>query len=181
MKSSRSLLIVSLTVSFIVLSSGYVNAQDSIELPEIKGSHLLEYQSLKIEIVGIKRMLSYQPYWYKSDRVRGNKIVAKPGFEIALVRIQSTRLGANRGIKINHLYLYDTNSRSYEGDLVSTYFLGARSDSELDPKEHNCEFPVIVPKETRFSAVRLQQFTTSETRPFFVFQNLIFDISKFNW
>ena len=176
-----SLTLILLRICLIVLPLGYVNAQDSIELPEIKGSHSLEYQEIKFEIAGIKRVQVYQPYWYKTERVRGSKIIAEPGFEIALVSIRTTRLGTNRGININHLYLYDSNSKRYQADLVSIYFLGARSDSPNDPKEHHYEFPVKVVKGTQFSAVQLQQFTRNETKPFFVFQNITFDVSKFNW
>jgi hypothetical protein len=172
---------LALVIAFIVLPLHYVSAQDSIRLPEIKGSHSQEYQELQIEITTIKRMKTYQPYWYKSERLRGNKITAKPGFEIALVYIQTTRLGRNRGIKINQLYLYDSNAKRYEGDLTSIYFIGSRSEAESEPKEQSYEFPVIVPEGVRFSAVQLQQFTTSNTQPFFVFQDLIFDVSKFNW
>ncbi len=178
---ARSLTLAFLTVCFILLPFSYVNAQDSIELSEIKGSHSQENQELKIEITGIKRMQAYQPYWYRTERVRGSKIIAQAGFEIALVRIHTTRLGANPGFKISNLYLYDLTSKRYEADLISIHFIGTRSESEFDPKEHDYEFPVIVPKGTQFSAVQLRRFTSSETRPFFAFQNLTFDISKFDW
>lgn len=168
------------SICFIVLPLSCVYAQDSIELPEIKGSHSQEYQELKIEITGIKRMRVYQPYWYKTERVRGSKIIAETDSEIALVCLRTTRLGTNRGININRLYLYDSNTKKYEADLVSIYFLGARSDSSADPKEHDYEFPVVVAKGTQFSTVQLQQFTRSETKPFFVFQNITFDVGKFN-
>lgn len=177
----RSLTLVFLSICFNVISFIYVNAQDSIELPEIKGSSFQEYEELKIEITGIKRMQTYQPYWKKTGRVRAPKITAEPGFEIALVCIHTTRLGVNRGIKINHLYLYDSNSKKYEADLLSIFFLGTLSDSETDPKEHDYEFPVIVPSGIQISTVQLQKFTTNETRPFFVFQNLTFDLTEFNW
>jgi hypothetical protein len=155
---ARSLKLVFLTACFIVLPFSRVNAQDSIELPEIKGSNSQENQELKIEITGIKRMQAYQPYWYRTERMRGSK-----------------------GFKISNLYLYDSTSKRYEADLISIHFIGTRSESEFDPKEHDYEFPVIVPKGTQFSAVQLRRFTSSETRPFFVFQNLTFDISKFDW
>lgn len=169
------------SICFIILPLSCLCAQDSIELPEIKGSHSQEYQELKIEITSIKRMRIYQPYWYKTERVRGSKIIAEAGFEIALVYLRTTRLGANRSININRLYLYDSNAKKYEADLVSIYSLGARSDSPTDPKEHDYEFPVIVAKGTQFSAVQLQKFIRNETKPFFVFQNITFDVSKFNW
>lgn len=178
---TRSFTLLLLRICFIVLPLGCADAQDSIELPELKGSHAQEYRELKIEITNIKRMQAYQPYWYKTERARGNKIVAKPGFEIALVNIRTTRLGANRGININRLTVYDSNAKKYEGDLVSIYFLGARSESANDPTEHNYEFPVVVLKGIRFSAVQLQQFSRGETKPFFVFQTITFDVSKFNW
>ena len=177
----RSLAFVLLAAYFIVLPLSRVYAQDSIELPEIKGSHSQENQELKIEIKGIGRMLSYQPYWYRTERVRGSKIIAQPGFEIALIRLRTTRLGVNPGFKISNLYVYDSAGKKYEADLVSIHFIGTRSDSEFDPKEHDYEFPVIVHKGTQFSAVQVRRFISSETRPFFTFQNLTFDISKFNW
>lgn len=178
----RSLTLVFLAACFIVVVPPiYINAQDSIELPEIKGSHSQDNQELKIEITGIKRMQAYQPYWYRTERVRGSKIIAQPGFEVALIRIHTARLGANPGFKISNVYLYDLNSKKYEADLISIHFIGSRSESEFDPKEHDYEFPVIVPKGTQFSAVQLRRFTSSETRPFFSFQNMTFDISKFDW
>lgn len=177
----RSLAIVFLAACIIVLPLSRAQAQDSIELPEIKGSHSQENQEIKIEITGIKRMQSYQPYWYRTERVRGAKIVAQPGFEIALIGVHTTRLGANPGFKISNLYVYDSAAKKYEADLVSIHFIGTRRESEFDPKEHDYEFPVIVPKGTQFSAVQVRRFISSETRPFFTFQNITFDISKFNW
>ncbi len=76
-----------LTICFIFLPFSSVGAQGSIELPEIKGSYFQVYQDLRIEITAIKRMDEYQAYWNNSERARGRKLVAEPGFEIALVRI----------------------------------------------------------------------------------------------
>lgn len=177
----RSLILILLAVCFIVLPCGVAEAQDSIELPDIKGSHSQEYKEIKIEITSVKRMRTYQAYWYRTERPRGRKITADPGFEVAVICIHTTRLGANAGININRLSLYDADAKKYEADLASIYFLGTRSDSPGDPKEHDYEFPVIVGKGIQFSAVRLQQFTRNDTKPFFVFQNIIFDVSKFNW
>lgn len=179
---NRSLMLALLTACMIVLPFGSAAAQeDSIELPEVKGSYAQEYQKLKIEITAIKRIRTYQPFWHKSGRSRGNKIVAEPNSEIALVTIHTTRLGSKSGFNISQLYVIDSNSKKYETQQMSNYFLGTRSESGADPAEHDYEFPVIVPKETRFSAVQLRSFVASEAKPFFIFQNLTFDVSGFNW
>lgn len=181
MKRGSLLLPVLLTICSLASAFVRADAQDSIELPEIKSGRAQEYQDLRIEVVGIKRMPAYQPYWYKSERVRGAKIVAEPGFEVAVIFLRTTRLGANRGININRVSVYDASDKRYEADLVSIHSLGSRSDSPREAKEQDYEFPVIVPKNVRFSAVQLQEFKRSETRPFFVFQTLTFDVSEHNW
>ena len=179
---NQTLTLTFLTTCLIILSFGCVSAQeDSIELQEIKGSHSQEYQALKIEVTAIKRIRMYQPYWHKSGRPRGGKIVADSGSEIALVSIRTTRLGTKPGFNINQLYIIDSSAKKFETSQMSNYFLGTRSESGADPTEHDYEFPVIVPKETRFSAVQLRSFVANETKPFFIFQNLTFDVKGLGW
>jgi len=176
----KLLSIIFLTICFIFLPFSSISAQGSIELPEIKGPHFQVYQDLRIEITGIKRMDEYQAYWHNSERVRGRKLVAEPGFEIALVRINTKRLGDNPGISVNTLFLYDSKGMEYVAQ-TRTFFLGTRGESGIDPKEHNYEFPVPVPKGTQFSAVQLRQFIVKEIQPFVVHQKITFDVREFAW
>lgn len=170
-----------LTAILFAAADKRVSAQDSIELPEIKGTSVQEHQSLKVTITAIKRLRSYQPFWYKSGRPRGGKIVAAPGFEIALVSIRTMRMSAKAGFNISQLSVIDAQSKVYETEQMANYFLGARSESEADPVEHDYEFPITIPKDTQISAVRLRSFIASETKPFFIFQNLTFDVAEFKW
>lgn len=176
----KSLALFLLAINFIFLPSSYAAAQESIDLPEIKGAFSQEYQELRIEITGIKRMQEYQPHWRSSERSRGRKIVAEPGFEIALVNINAKTLGAKSGINVNSLYLRDSKGNEYEA-RARPFFIGAHSESGFDSKEQNYEFPVIVPKGTQFSAVQLRQFIVKDTQPFIVHQKITFDVSEFRW
>jgi hypothetical protein len=169
-----------LTICFIFLIFGIVFAQAGVELPEIKGPHFQVYQDLRIEIAGIKRMNEYQSYWHNSERPRGKKLIADPGFEIALVQINTKRLGDNPGISVNSLYLFDSKGREYEA-RTRTFFLGTRAESGTASKEHVYELPVQVPKGTQISAVQLRQFIVKETQPFVVHQKISFDVREFAW
>lgn len=176
----KSLSLVFLTICFIFQTFGIVSAQAGVELPEIKGAHFQVYQDLRIEIAGIKRMNEYQSYWHNSERPRGKKLIAEPGFEIALVQINTKRLGDNSGISVNNLFLFDSKGREYEA-RARAFFLGTRSESGIDPKEHVYEFPVQVPKGTQFSAVQLRQFIVKKEPPFAVHQKITFDVREFAW
>ncbi len=116
------------------------------------------YQGLKIEIAEIKRLKVYQPVWRESGRPRGRKIVAEPDFEIALVQLKAQDLGNKRGISVSHLYLYDSDRREYAAQ-TRAFFIGASDESNIDSKKDSYEFPVMIPKGTRLTAVQLWQFT----------------------
>ncbi len=169
-----------LTACFILVPFCYVGAQSGIELPEIKGSHFQVYQDIRIEITAIKRMGEYQAYWNNSDRVRGKKLIAEPGFEIALVKINTKRLGENPGIKINSLYIFDSKGKEYEAK-TRAFTLGTRGESSLDSKELDYEFPVQVPKGVQLSAVQLRQLTLKDVEPFAIHQKITFDVREFVW
>jgi len=164
-----------LTTCIIFLPFICVAAQESVDLPEIKGSHSQEYQELRIDIIKIVRMEEYQPYWQSdSNRARGRKRKAAPGFEIALVYIHTKRLNDKQaGISVN-LYIYDVKGKEYEAQ-TRMFTLG------IDPKEQNYEFPVEVPKGTQFSAVQLRHSIIKEVPPFVVGQKITFNVSEFSW
>ena len=169
-----------LSACFIFLPFCYVGAQSGIELPEIKGAHFQVYQDIRIEIIAIKRLGEYQAYWHNSERVHGKKLIADPGFEIALVKINTKRLGDNPGISVNSLYIFDSKGKEYEAK-TRTFTLGTRGDSSLDSKELEYEFPVQVPKGTQFAAVQLRQLTVKDVEPFAIHQRITFDVSEFVW
>ncbi len=171
---------VLITTCLVLLSVNYAPAQDSVEMPEIKGSHSQIYQEISVEITGIKRLPEYQRYWHKTNRPRGRKIIPEPGFEIALVQLHTKRLGENPGFFSSQLYVFDSSGKQYASDS-GTFFIGTRTESKNDPKEHDYEFPVIVPKGRQFSAVQLLQFVMRETQPYVVHQKITFDISGFSW
>ena len=125
-------------------------------------------------------MREYQPYWRNSERARGRKITAEPGFEIALVNINAKSLGAKSGINVNNLYLRDSKGNEYEA-RSRPFYIGAPDESGFDSKEQNYEFPVIVPKGTQLSAVQLRQCIVKDTHPFIVHQKITFDVSEFRW
>lgn len=169
-----------LAICFIPLTLNRAGAQESVELPEIKGSYSQVYQEFKIEVTGIKRLKQYQPVWRESGRPRGHKIVAEPDSEIALVQLKVQRLGNKNGIGISHLYLYDSNNREFEAQ-TRAFVLGASDKPALNSKNDNYEFPVMIPKGLRFSAVQLRHISVKETQPLTVCQKITFDISPFSW
>lgn len=168
-----------LAIGFILVSFNCVEAQESIELSEIKGSYSLIYQDFKIEVTGIKRLKEYQPVWRESGRPRGHKIVADPDSEIALVQLKAKRLSDKRGISVSNLYLYDSKKSEYEAQ-TRAFFIGTSDESKIDSKKDSYEFPVMIPKGTRLTAVQLWQFTVKETQPLTV-QKITFDVSQFGW
>lgn len=168
-----------LAICFVFLSFNYIDAQENIELVEIKGSDSLVYQEFKIEISGIKRLKEYQPVWRESGRPRGHKIVAEPGSEIALVQLKAKKLGRKSGISISNLYLRDSKRMQYEAQ-TRAFFIGANNESKIDSKNDVYEFPVMIPKGTRLTAVQLWQFTVKEIQPLTV-QKITFDVSQFDW
>ena len=176
----KSLSLFFLAACIIFLPFRLVGAQSGVELPEIKGSHLQVYQDIRIEITAIKRMNEYQSYWQNSERARGRKLIAEPGFEIALVKINTKRLGDNPGISVNSLYIYDSKGKEYEAK-TRAFTLGTRGESAVDSKDLDYEFPVQVPKGTQFSAIQLRQITVKETEPFAVHQKITFDVREFIW
>lgn len=169
-----------ITTCLIFSSLSYAKAQEGIELPEIKGFYSQDYQKLKIEITGIKRIEEYQPCWQNSGRPRGHKIKAEPGFEIALVQIHTKMLGDTPGINVNHLYIYDSKGKVYEA-LIRSLIIGTNGESKLDLKENDYKFSVIVPRGTQFSAVQLSQSIVRDTQPFIVNQKITFDVNEFGW
>lgn len=168
-----------LAICFVLLSFNCIDAQESIELAEIKGSDSMVYQEFKIEISGIKRLKEYQPVWRESGRPRGHKIIAEPGSEIALVQLKAKKLGDKNRISVSHLYLYDSKRKEYEAQ-TRAFFIGAAKESKIDSKNNVYEFPVMIPKGTRLTAVQLWQFTVKEIQPLTV-QKITFDVSQFGW
>jgi len=164
-----------LTTCIIFLPFICAGAQESVDLPEIKGSHSQDYQELRIEVTKIMRMEEFQPFWQSnSNRARGRKVVAKPGFEIALVSIHTKRLSDKPASISVNLYIYDVKGNEYVAHTRS-FTLG------IDPKEEDYKFPVEVPKGTQFSAVQLRHSIIKEVPPFVVSQKITFNVSEFSW
>ena len=179
MKNSLSKLFFSAVCCNLLLCVS-VKAQENIELEEIRGSNSQIYQEFKIEITSIKRLAEYQPVWRESGRPRGRKIVAEPGFEIALVNINARKIGGNSGISINNLYLYDFSGNEYQAQ-TRAFFIGANDEFKSGQIENQYEFPVIITKGIRFAAVQLQHFQVKEIQPVIQHQKITFDVSRFDW
>ena len=170
----KTLRLFCLTTCIIFLPFICAGAQENAELPEIKGTHSLDYQELKIEIIKIVRMESYQAHWSNSDRPRGPKVTAKTGFEIALVKIHTKPL-SDKPVNISvDIFIYDLKGNEFKA-TARKCTLG------VDQKEQNYEFPVEVPKGTQFSTVQLRHSIEKDAPPFFISQKITFNVSEFNW
>lgn len=170
----KTLRLFFLTTCIICLPFTCAAAQESADLPEIKGSHSQEYQELRIEITKITRAQEHQNYWQNSGRAHGKKLVARDGFEFALVHINTKRLNDKpTGISVN-LYIYDVKGIEYEARARS-YTLGS------DPKIQDYLFPVEVPKGTQFSSVQLRHSIIKDVPPFALIQKITFNVNEFGW
>lgn len=167
-------------VCFTLLLYGGVKAQENIELAEIRGSNTQIFREFKIEITAIGRLAEYQPVWRESGRPRGRKIVAEPGFEIALVSINARKLGANLGVSVNSLSVCDFGGNEYQAQ-TRAFYIGANDEAKSGQIEYQYEFPVVIPKGIRFSAVQLQHFQVGEGEPVIQHQKITFDVSRFDW
>lgn len=175
MKTTRNYLF-QLFIIFLWLSFS-IKAQQPVALPEIKGSYLQEYEGLKIEIIGVDRVKEYQMYYPKTQVPRLPKFVAEPGNEIAVVHIRTERLGMKPGVGIAALLLRDTQGHEYESSIHSSS-IGSGSERSLnDPKIHDYEFPVEVPKGIWLSEVQLVHHIYRDESPQWMVQKLTFNLS----
>ncbi len=169
--------IILLVIIYLNLLILQVKAQEKYNPPEIKGSYSQIYQELEIEITDLQRMKEYQAYFPNSSQPRGKKIIADDGFEVAVVHLHTKRVGDKSGVSLYGICLLDSKGTKYEGNLKGA-FIGTGSESRFDPKEHDYEFPVVIPKGVKLSAFQLWQPIHREIQPYIVIQKITFDISK---
>ncbi len=153
-------------------------SSSNAEAAEIRTGSVFEHDALRIEILAVDKYPEKWDwrFWPRSSVIK--TLTAKPGEEIAVVRVRTTNGGAD-GACFSSMVAYDTTGGAYES-LGRPFCLGGTGDKNFIQGEMDYQFPFIIAKGTQISTIQLRPEVEAFQRSNRRLPTLSFDVSHVN-